>query len=138
MNQNIPNTFDWVTERAKCTPFKVFEALRSQVEEDMNRRNRLPVESGVLPGSYIFQQDAQWFAVIHSPNRVAAGVSFHITECGVLVRDVETRTDLFEGVLTISDDGLCRLKVGEREYDFWQFRKRALQEMFFVNRQVTP
>jgi len=38
MNQtNVAEEFDWVTERAKCTPFKVFEVLRAQVEEDMKK-----------------------------------------------------------------------------------------------------
>jgi len=40
----IPNSFanlDWVSERAKCTPFTVFEVLRSQVEKDVERRNAL-------------------------------------------------------------------------------------------------
>ena len=32
-----------------------------------------------------------------------------------------------------SNDGQCRIKVGEIEYNFWQFRKLTLEDVFFTN-----
>jgi hypothetical protein len=38
--------------------------------------------------------------------------------------------------LTLSDDGNCHLRVGETEYTFWQFRKLALHDLFFVDKEI--
>jgi hypothetical protein len=138
VNQNIPEIFDWVSERAKCTPFKVFERLRLQVREDMDKRNLLPAETGVLLRKFSFQEDGNWFAVVYCPYGTNQGIRFSINENGVVVKDIESRNVLHEGILTISDDGGCRLKVGGTEYNLWQFRKLALHELFFVNREIVP
>jgi hypothetical protein len=38
---------------------------------------------------------------------------------------------LLEAGLTLNDEGECRLRTGEQELTFWQFRKRALYNLFF-------
>ena len=137
MSQNIPEAFDWVAERAKCTPFRIFESLRQQVREDMEKRNRLSAETGIVPISYLFQEEARWFAVVRlgTYGHVLSGVLFSLTPDGITVADAVSRDVICNAALTISDDGNCRLKVGANEYNLWQFRKLALQELFFVNRE---
>jgi hypothetical protein len=124
---NVPDSlanFDWVSERAKCTPFTMFEVLRSQVEQDTNRRNALNAK---LPAgkTFLFQSNGEWFAAVYQVYGMSKGVIFKISQNGVTVRDVESHATLFEGILTISNDGQCRLKVDQTEYDLWQFRKMA-------------
>ena len=36
---------------------------------------------------------------------------------------------MFDATLTLNDKGECRLKIGEKELDFWQFRKLALEDL---------
>jgi hypothetical protein len=43
----------------------------------------------------------------------------------------DTRKTILEGTLSLSDETECRLKVGDKELTFWQFRKRALENLFF-------
>ncbi len=138
LNRDIPEVLDWVKERAACTPFVIFEALRNQVESDMNARNALsPEESGFIKRSFTFHGEGSWFSVVLQRGiEGAKGVLFHLTPVGVLVKDVGTRKVLCQAVLTLSDDGKCRLKVGDTEYNLWQFRKLVLHDLFFIDREV--
>jgi hypothetical protein len=38
---------------------------------------------------------------------------------------------VLEGHAVLSDDGACRLRVNGEDLEFWQFRKRALEALFF-------
>jgi hypothetical protein len=33
--------------------------------------------------------------------------------------------------ITLNNEGLCKLKVGETELDHWQVRRMALERLFF-------
>jgi hypothetical protein len=127
--------FDWVSERAKCTPFKIFELLRTQAQSDMQKWNLLTAETAIKK-TFTLESYGTWFAVVYKVGEMSKGVMFSITGNGVNVQDVESRTLLHEGILTISNDGHCRLRVGQTECSLWQFRKLALQDLFFVNREV--
>ena len=124
--------FDWVSERAKCTPFKVFQVLRVQVKRDIEIRNALTVE---IPASktFSFQGDGQWFAVVYGNCK---GVKLDLSDSGIEVLDVASAKPIFRGILTLSDDGQCRLRVEQKEYDLWQFRKLALHDLFFINQEI--
>jgi hypothetical protein len=137
MNKEIPEVLDWVKERAACTPFFIFEILRNQVKADMEGRNALPEESGFIKRSFNFNEQGNWFSVV-LPRRHAdsKGVSFHITSTGVAVKDIETRLVIYQAVLTLSDDCKCRLKVGDTEYNLWQFRKLVLHGLFFEDQEI--
>jgi hypothetical protein len=137
MKQDIPEVLDWVKERAACTPFLIFETLRGQVEKDMHARNAFPPDSGFVKRNFTFQGQGTWFAVV-LPRQFEGGkgVSFYLTPIGVTVKNIETHTVLYEAVLTLSDDGKCRLKVDNTEYNLWQFRKLALHDLFFVDQEV--
>ncbi len=136
----IPNSFanlDWVSERAKCTPFSVFEVLRSQVQQGVTRRNSLNAQ---IPAhkTFTFQSNGEWFGVVYQVHDQSKGVIFRITPNGVIARDIESHAPICNGVLVISNDGQCRLRVEQVECDLWQFRKLALHDLFFVNQEVVP
>jgi len=41
------------------------------------------------------------------------------------------REVLFEAGITLNDAGECKLRVDTEEVESWQFRRRALEELFF-------
>jgi hypothetical protein len=133
VNRNTPESLDWVRERAACMPLTVFEALREHVEKDMKARNALLPTAGFTEKHFVFEGKDGWFSVtqiILGQNRY--GVMFRITPNGVQVEGI-SRPDIgFSAILTLSDDGKCRLRVGDTEYNLWQFRKLALHDLFFV------
>jgi hypothetical protein len=127
--------FDWITARARCTPFSVFEVLRMQVQQDIERRNALNTQ---IPANktFLFQSNGQWFAAIYQSYGMSKGIKFNITQNGIAVQDVESQAILYNGILIISNDGQCRLRVDQAEYDLWQFRLLALHDLFFVNQEI--
>jgi hypothetical protein len=114
-----------------------FETLRNQVESDIQARNDLPAENGFIKRNFNFQGDGNWFGVV-LPRRNAdmKGVMFYLTPVGITVKDIESRRVLHEAVLVLSDDGKCRLKVDNVEYNLWQFRKMVLHWLFFEDQEA--
>jgi hypothetical protein len=137
MSREIPEVLDWVNERARCTPAIIFETLRSQVENDIKARNLIGPQHGFPKRNFELQADENWFAVIQKrfPER-PKGVFFHLTLGGIKTRNAETSSDLLEASLTLSDEGKCRLKVDDKEYNLWQFRKLVLHYLFFVDQEI--
>jgi hypothetical protein len=115
----------------------VMETLRSQVRADLDTRNALTPEQGFPKRSFQFQEGNNWFAVVMpSPYGDAPkGVMFKQGDSGIRVGDTKTRQILYEATLALSDEGKCRLRVNEIEYTFWQFRKMALHDLFFVDKE---
>ncbi len=138
MNHNDPN-FDWVAERAKCSANEVYRCLALQVERDVKARN------GVLSGKE--QQYEVNFIFSGSPDsasltvtartggrflgeRSLASVIFTKIPEGILAVYADGKE--ISGLLTLSQEGECRLRVNDNaEYSFWQFRKLTLEPIFF-------
>jgi hypothetical protein len=129
----IPTDFDWVKARAQCTPFQVFERLRLQVKDDVDKRNAFinPAERNAY--SFVFSTQGKRFSVAVESFDVDRGVDFGPTAVGIDVHDSQNNALLVHGVLTLSNDGECRLKVNEVEHNLWQFRKLALEDVLFTS-----
>ena len=132
MNQVDPN-FDWVTERAKCSPTDVLLQLESQAEEDIKKRNDLLTDSEKkYRVRFHFQRDRNQFSVwVLRDSERLGHASFQAAPDGIKVTYIDPQPELI-GTLTLSKDGECKLKVNGEEYNFWQFRKLALEPLLFT------
>jgi hypothetical protein len=125
---------DWVKARAECSLAKVFQQIRLGVEGDVKSRN---AQRPSIP-SYVFEtaiDDDAVVVIVKSTSdsgslRFPQSVIFRLTDTSISVRDKNDKP-MFEATLTLNDEGECRLKVGELELEFWQFRRRALEDLFF-------
>jgi hypothetical protein len=121
--------FNWVGARASCLLVGVFEQLKLDVEKDIQVRNsQIPAGKEIrfrllLNGDNFFVLVAGWDIGNHS-------VKFVLTDSAIIVRDAEDINVLIASV-TLSNDGKCRLLVAGQELELWQFRKTALDELFF-------
>jgi hypothetical protein len=133
MSQLNPN-FDWVTARANCSASEVFKTLETQVKSDVEKRNGLRTsEEMKFDIKFAIESSMQVFrvGVFRDSQRLNYSVFSQIPE-GIKV-EYKEREPLV-GVLTLSNDGECRLRVKDvEEYAFWQFRKLALEPIFFGN-----
>jgi hypothetical protein len=131
MNQ-IPEEFDWVNARERCTPLDVLHDLEVKVEKDVEKRNALLSESEKqYEVKFKFSSDLnQFFVEVERSTERVERVRFRPLVDGIEVTYLESETS-FIGTLTLSNDGQCRLQVGDIEYNFWQFRKAALEQVFF-------
>ena len=137
MNQNDPN-FDWVTARAKCSASEVYSDFALQIKHDIETRNT------VLSGkerkheiNFFFQGGYEHTSLIVAAQkggqllgeRRLAHVVFTKIPEGIAAEYSDGKK--LTGLLTLSQEGECRLKVDGTEYTFWQFRKLALEPIFF-------
>ena len=128
MENKKPPDFDWVTARAKCSTAVLFEQLQADVEQDAARARELMDEGYSLE---VKRYSDRMILVILADNLgVAESIRFKLENNAIMV----TRRDdveIMRGVPTISDDKQCRLLVDGKERELWQFRKLALEGLFF-------
>lgn len=71
------------------------------------------------------------FAVTLTGNGIPhRSVSFSLIGEVIVFRDDQKDVSIAAG-LTLNDSGECRLKVGSDERESWQFRRAALEDLFF-------
>jgi hypothetical protein len=71
------------------------------------------------------------FTVLLESKDVNRSVIFSLAEQAILVRD-DKGNQMFAVTLTFNGEGECRLNVNEKECDFWQVRRMALEELLFL------
>jgi hypothetical protein len=126
---SLPHELDWVTERGNCSPAKVFQLIRLSVESDVKTRNKqLPEGSPQFQFAYHGNGS---FVVFVKTSRIERTRTFEETEDGIRVVDDNAQKVVIEATLTLGDDGQCRLKTNDREFEFWQFRRTALESILF-------
>jgi hypothetical protein len=124
--------FNWVTECSNCSLPKVFQTLRSQVEDDVKTRNTLrPANS---PYEFSVVATGCDFSVVFVAGDVRSSVVFVLADHGILVRGGEGN-QMFEITLNFTPEGQCKLIVDNQQRDFWQVRRMALEELLFSSHQ---
>jgi hypothetical protein len=124
MNDPKEQNFDWVGARMKCSAHEVLRAIQADVKKSIETRNN------TLEGpAFKYEPYAE------------SGTDFYITsgQDHVLFRAIDENTisaarKQTEGVwatLTLDDDGICRLKVGNDRLLRWQFLKKVLEDFLF-------
>jgi hypothetical protein len=123
--------FDWVTALDSCALPVVFEKLKSQAEQDVNLRN---AQLTKIRASYWFKfsPDGDNFVISTLGNSISGSraVKFKLAAGSITVYGPDDKL-MLEAVLTLCDDGNCRLLVDGEEKELWQFRKRALEALLF-------
>ena len=139
MSPNDPN-FDWVSARSECSPDKVLLILQSQSVSDVEKRNAILSAAELQYGiSYTMSHGKGAFKVARTGlvDQQIDSALFTQTADGISVSYKDNRLT-FAGTLTLSNEGECKLRVGDTEYSFWQFRKLALEPLFFCGEPRWP
>jgi hypothetical protein len=120
--------FDWVTERANCSLGVVFDRLLEDTRADAATRNKQmgPVRLEVDAKPQVFTV----FATDVKTSRVTR-VEFQLGANTIEVVALDGGTLRLSAGLSLGDDGVCRLVVGGAGLLPWQFRRRALEGLFF-------
>jgi regulation of enolase protein 1 (concanavalin A-like superfamily) len=119
---------DWVTKRAECSSRGVFSRLKTDVQQDILTRN-----SGLQYPVFRFKNNGDAFSVfvedetLHLPT-----VDFKVSD-GCIIVSCEGN-DFLKATVTLDDKAECTLVVDGKEISDWQFRKMALEKMFFEKR----
>jgi hypothetical protein len=127
---NDKSKFNWVTGRFHCSLAAVFKQLRLEAEEDVKTRNGLRPAN--VPYEFSIADSDGAFTVKLGAKEVQKSVVFKLAEHAILVRDEKGETK-FEIHLAYSDDGQCRLRVNQKEREYWQVRRMALEDLMFAS-----
>jgi len=124
--------FDWVQARMKCSAVRVFGELKHSVERDVITRNTGDHQQRV---HFELTGDAPTFTVYRYLKGVPSStcdphsVSFSLGDdsiCAKLSNGKELRASL-----TLNSQGHCVFKLDDQELEPWQFRMKALEQLFF-------
>ena len=123
--------FDWVQARTDCSLPTVFQRLKLQIKAGADARTETLLKNDAGFGFSTVSEGASISVVLQGKFPLKS-IVFTLTESGISVRDGDDNLT-FDAILTLDDGGQCRLKVGTRELEFWQFRRLALEGLLFDN-----
>lgn len=122
---------NWVKVRAECTIHSVFKKLRCEIEADVSNRNGYLTESQIKNGVTFEVEDKDDGFVVHRKG-IDGSVGFAIF--GSHIKAIGSAAAV-DATIGMNDNGRCmlRMKESERivELENWQFRKKALESLFF-------
>jgi hypothetical protein len=110
----------------------VFTVLKRDVEHDVGIRNKLRKPSEVA--RFTFRPGRDSFTVLLE-GETHHSVDFKCDDHGITV--FQNGQQKLHGAVTLSNDGECKLRTrragadATEELSFWQFRKEALEDLFF-------
>lgn len=130
----IPQELNWVQKRAECSAAKVFRELQGGIENDVAAANEAKRLAGrFFPDTRLASQltaDGKVF-VVAQINIAGPRVVFILGD-GMIEARNEVEGIRWTATLTLNDEGRCKLKLDDgRELEQWQFRKLALESLFF-------
>lgn len=123
----VPQTLNWVERRAACNVAEVFNQICLEIQDDIIAVNALKYKD------LYFKHDtlSDGTFVIGQPSRVPRLiVSIGMLDQQIIVVDQATSGE-WSARVGLNDEGRCVLKVDGSELETWQFRKKALDALFF-------
>jgi hypothetical protein len=131
---NKSQEFDWVAKRAACTVAAVFNELCDAIKGDViainSARSLSPVEifeAKMVRGDCI---------TVRQPNLFSTKtITITASDSEIVVNGDWDGTKSWSATVGLNDEGLCVLRLEDGkdrpELEQWQFRKRALEGLFF-------
>jgi hypothetical protein len=135
---NIPKELNWVEKRAACNVGKIFDELCEGIASDVAAINVAKnlhqdfyfVLNSVSIGNAVIVGQ---LGVNPWPKRVIVRIG--IVENEIEVQDGAKNASWRVGI-ALNNEGRCILRSGDEELEQWQFRKRALESLFFEEKSV--
>jgi hypothetical protein len=121
---------DWIGVRSRCTAARLFEHLKEQLQKDVEDRQALRPPDNTWYGFHLDIGRNRASVMLEGHGLESEAVVFYLKPNSILIVDGAGKHK-FEATPTVNDEGECRLKVNGEERELWQFRKKALEEVFF-------
>ncbi|HET6841026.1 MAG TPA: hypothetical protein VFK06_04970 [Candidatus Angelobacter sp.] len=127
--------FDWVSSRNECSISKMFERLRFDIKTDVEKRQQLRErhpQLGFLNDFSFISKSNKLSVLAQTDGQDRRSIVFSLRGEYIFVLD-ENDTELFRATVTLNNQKQCVLMVDKEELEEWQFRKKALDAIFFAN-----
>ena len=121
-------SLDWVKARAACSIAVVFKELELGAREDVDSFHEAAPNDRTL--AVVTSEKGNRFSVTRSGD-TQLSVDFALTGGRITATDARRPKWSVNATLTLNDAGECRLLVDGKELEQWQFRRKALESLFF-------
>jgi hypothetical protein len=126
-----PQELNWVEKRASCTIAKVFNQICDGIGTDVEVLNSVRQLSEESQFSVNMHSDGSTI-FIGQPNQIPRARVVVGAKANRIVVTQEWDGKEWSATVGLNDDGRCILKLEDgTELEQWQFRKRALEGLFF-------
>jgi hypothetical protein len=135
MNNTVPQELNWVEKRLACNIAAVFNQVCDGILADVEAFNLAP---------HLTEFD-KFQAVMHSTGRtIIIGQPLKVPRDRVHVGIVNEGLEVVQewdrmtwrATIGLNDEGRCMLRLENgQEIEQWQFRKRALENLFWSSRE---
>ena len=130
MDSDVPQVFNWVKARSKCTPARQFYLLAEQVDSDVTTINTLNLQS--LEWTFTRQNGKIIVSRLFQGQPETAVVFIETKDAIVVKRSCQGNyTLLFEAIPHVLDESGCKLEIANVPVKIWQVSQRALEHLFF-------
>lgn len=125
----VPQELDWVSKRAACTTGQVFNKLCNEMESDVISIN----------AARNFKDNPFRLETIGNGTTIVIGqanIPRIVVRIGVVGNEIQVQDDATRSAwqvgIGLNNEGRCVLRDGDGlEMEHWQFRKKALEPLFF-------
>ena len=124
----MSSAFDWVKARAACSLQVVFKELELDTRHDVDG---IREERPDTAAEFEFLVTDGGFSVMRQGKMRPDSIDFTLEGDRIVAKDPRLGGTSITATLTLNDNGDCRLKVGNQELEQWQFRRKALETLFF-------
>lgn len=127
MKRDVPEELNWVKARANCSIEKVFAGLHDGVQEDLKEANSLQ-PTGTQKFRVIPDEDGRAFTVRRGEN-INQFVNVLLENGAIVVVTAQGQEKRFK--VGLNDEGRCQLRSEGKDFEQWQVRKLALEDLLF-------
>jgi hypothetical protein len=125
---NIDN-FDWVTARSQCSLRMVYERLKLDVKDYIQKRNALIPSQADYSFQFVPGGGNSFTVLIGGFPKVQESVTFQLSEKCIEVQKQDA--PMFDATVGLNNDGECVMRINGQDYRPWQAAKLALERLFF-------
>ena len=130
-----PASFDWVRARSECSLQHVFKELENGVRGDVESVKSLPIPGSTIRYSVTASERGRLFVVrAETDDSFTDSVDFILANGAITAQDDDGKFR-HTATLTLDNEGKSKLMVGNDALDQWQFRRMALEKLFFTPRR---
>lgn len=129
----IPKELDWVAKRAACNIGQVFDELCESIARDVAALN----SAKRLHEDYQFVVNPVSVGNTIIIGQLGASTSARVVvRIGIVGEEIEVQdgatNSRWRAAVSLNDEGRCTLRIdGDTQLEQWQFRKKALEPLFF-------
>ena len=115
---------DWVKVRGECSIAAMFAKLKLEIKQDIE--NLKAISPTV---TFKLVESGNSFIVVRAIRYQNVEINFDLADSKIHVsRQGHT---YLTATVTLDDDGECRFLTSEKALESWQFRRMALENLFF-------